>query len=438
MDEISLLKKLVSFQSVSTQQQYRVQLEETVTYLDHLLQSIGFKTSVIRTARHPLLYAILDTNSAETIGFYSHYDVQPPEPLKDWLSEPFVLTEREGKLFGRGTADDKGHIAQVITAVFSAQKAKKLHKNIIVLYEGEEEIGSENFESALHNVVDELKTASAFYILDSSVRDAETPMIEYGLRGLLYYELLVTMSSKDLHSGLYGNLVANPANAISQFLGSIKNNNGHVIIPHFYDSVIRPSSSEVKTLKRAKPSKDSDVQNAGVKDLFVPKGSHFALASKVLPSFDINGMLSGYIGEGAKTIIPGKAMAKFSFRLVPNQQPEKINTSIQKYVDAFFKKLPVDYSLKLLSSDFPFLTASDNEYIRKTIHLFNKNFKNKTVLNRSGGSIPAADILSRLTGKPVVITGFTSPESNLHSPNECISKELFTKGTRILTDLLSL
>ncbi|MEK9178882.1 MAG: M20/M25/M40 family metallo-hydrolase, partial [Patescibacteria group bacterium] len=389
---------------------------------------MGFKVRVIPTKKHPLLFAILDNGSSETYGFYSHYDVQPPEPLDQWKSPPFELTETDGKLVGRGTADDKGHIAQVIFAVKQAQEKKKLNKNIFLIYEGEEEIGSQNFEPALLTIQKTLQKADVFFILDSSTRDIETPMIEYGLRGLLYYELTVTLSHKDLHSGLYGNLVENPANIVTQLLSSIKNIDGFVTIPHFYDTVLSPSSKEISLLKKTKPSKDQDIQSAGVKDLVVPKGSHFALASKVLPSFDINGMISGYTGEGAKTIIPAKASAKFSFRLVPNQDPVIIGKLFQKFVHKFFDKKTLNYKLDLLSSDFPFLTLPDNKYIHITKKVFAKHFKNETLLNRSGGSIPAADTLSRLTKKPVVITGFTSPESNLHSPNEFIDARLFQKG----------
>ncbi len=432
---IDILREIVAIESVSTDPKKQPDIRRAVDYLKRNLTPLGFSVNVVGS-KLPLVFAKLDRNSTETLAFYSHYDVQPPDPLQEWHSSPFKLTEKDGRLYGRGVADDKGHIAQVIAALEEAVREKAIGKNVVLLYEGEEEVGSLEFENFIGRLAPELGKVDAFYILDSSVRDKNTPMLLYGLRGLLYYELTVKGPVHDLHSGLYGNLSPNPANIISAYLASLKDKNQKVTLPDFYQDVVKPDAKEKILLKRASGNSAEVLRGMGVKEFLLPQNMPYEFAAKTYPSFDVHGIRSGFTDEGVKTVIPSQASAKFSFRLVPNQQPAAIDRELKAYTKKFFAKYPVSYELTTQSSSFPYVTGLDNEYIQKTESVFKKHFPKPIVFNRSGGSIPAAEVLSRLFQKPVIITGFVGTGSRIHSPNENTDKELFLKGVKVIKDLL--
>ena len=433
MNALQFLEKLVSYASVSTLKANQPQLKKIVVFLEKTLKDFGFVVKLVGTT-HPLIYAYQDNQAQETVGFYAHYDVQPIEPLSKWKSPPFKLTAAGNKLFGRGVADDKGHIAQILAALTNTPREKR--KNIVLLFEGEEELGSLHFEEYLKKIINNVPNINVFYVLDAGVRDAETPMIEYGLRGLAAYTLKIKVASHDLHSGLAGNLVANPANILASLVASLKDKNGKVTLPHFYDNVLVVSETEDKLLQKSFGSLEKKLLEFGAKAFYLPSGAKTHLASKVFPSFDVNGIQSGYSEEGFKTIIPAEGVLKFSFRLVPKQEGQKIDGILRQYVADFLSQYPVQYELKGDYSE-AFLTDISSKEVAKTEKIFTQFFANKMVYNRSGGSIPAAEVLGRHFKFPIVITGFTSDDSRLHSPNENIDAALFEKGEKVLGELVS-
>lgn len=434
---LKLLQKLIAFKSISTESKYKQEVKNTAEFIKQQLVKLNFKVEIIPTKLHPLLFAEKNVGAQKTLGIYSHYDVQPPDPLAEWHSQPFSLTLKNNKLYGRGVADDKGHIAQTLSAIKEVIREKSLKNNLVLIYEGEEEVSSPNFTKAISGIQQRLKNVDCWYILDSEVRDKQTPMLIYGLRGIMYYELKIKSAKYDLHSGIYGNLAPNSAQILAYFLAKLKNENGRIALPNFYDDVSKPTDKELQLLKMAKDNPENTKKIMTVKDFLIPEGQTYETASKLFPSLEINGFYSGFIGEGEKTIIPSRASAKFSFRLVPKQKIDKIDAQLQKFTYTFFNQYPVDYQLQLLNTADAFVTELDNKFVKQITKIFNQYFQNSPIFNRSGGSIPAAGILSHLFNKPVIITGFTSPESALHAPNENIDLELFEKGIRVLKSLFS-
>ncbi|MFH0979525.1 MAG: M20/M25/M40 family metallo-hydrolase, partial [Candidatus Roizmanbacteria bacterium] len=336
---------------------------------------------------------------AKNLGIYAHYDVQPEDPVGEWKTPPFKLTVKNGKIYGRGTADDKGHLIQILTA------AKKLRNNIVFIFEGEEEVGSINFEELIKKDPF-LKKIDVFYVFDMGMKDKNTPQIFYGLRGVITFELRIKTNEADLHSGVYGNRVLNPAQLLAELMSKMKNSKTRQIkIPDFYNQIRETTREE--------------------KDLLLK--SNVTLLSKIYPALDINGMISGYTGEGSKTIIPASAMVKFSIRLVPNQDHKKIELLVEKFVRDNLPK-GVRYKFEVSTGSDAFYTDFKNIYTQKTAKIFEEVFNSKTLFNRSGGSVAAAEILKRLFKKPVILIGFTLPDDNIHAPNENFNEETFFKG----------
>jgi len=433
-DAHSILAELVALQSISTDPSKKKEMKKTISYLEKMAQICGMQTSIINTPLHPLFMAVLDRGKPNTRCFYSHYDTQPALRSNGWMSDPFILTERDGKLYGRGTADDKGHIAQLFTALANTQRENTLNSNIIILYEGEEEIGSLHFERAVSQLKSHLKNAQVFYILDSSVSDIDTPEILFGLRGIVEYTLTINTAKQELHSGLYGNVVPNAALILSQFITSMINQDNCITIPHMYDHVKKLTPSEDRLLKKNSREYEQLKNNMGLAHTVVPKGRKWYEASKTLPSLDIHGISSGYTDE-IKNIIPNSAKAVFSVRLVPNQKTDEVHTMIDAYAKQFFKN--ISYSLTNKAVAGPFTTDMENVYVYELVDIFKEFFPNPVRFTKSGGSIPAAEIVSRIFSKPVITTGFCSPDSNLHGPNEHIDTKLYAKGIRVLEKVLS-
>ncbi len=439
---ISLLTKLVSFQSVSADPSRHSELVETAKYLKSILMDIGFRVELVTTkSDRPLVCAYYDAPGAkETVGIYTHYDVQPEDPADGWRSEPFFLTKRDGKLYGRGVADDKGHVVQTIIALKTLIENKNLGYSVVLLIEGEEEAGTANFEALLHDVtVCDLERVDAFYILDMGMRSKKVPQIFTGLRGIVSGEITIETASSDAHSGIFGNRIYSAAQWLASVLGNVKDPlTSKVNIPGFYDDIERVADKEYQSL----------VANADPESELLARSKAFALAtghfvpeiypsdmpvslySKLLPSFEINGIWSGYTGIGAKTIIPARASAKFSARIVSGQSGAKMERLIREYfLGAIPKIVKVDIHLKYSEAVG---ISTDNKWIDKTTQTLVEHFGNSVVFNRSGGSIPAAEIISRLYSKPIVMTGFTLPDENIHAPDENMDEEMFLGGIEVL------
>ena len=431
---IKLLSDFIAIESVSTDKSRHKEILKAVDFLKKMISKLGFEVDIYQIKdSSPLIVAkrIISPN-LKTIGIYAHYDVQPEDPVDKWDSPPFKLDIRGGKIYGRGVADDKGHIIQILTAIDRSIKNKKLSNNIVLVFEGEEENKGANFELFVGQAKKDLETVDVFYIFDMGMKAKNIPQIFYGLRGIITGELKIKIGKTDLHSGVYGNRVINPAQIIAEFLAKIKNGETNEIkIPGFYSTVKKISQKERDLLSEFISDDETEKKNAGIKKFI----GDF-LSSKVLPSFEVNGIVSGYTGQGSKTIIPSEATLKFSIRLVPNQ----ISQEIKKITEDFIRRnLPkgVDYVLEISDGGDPFYTDFENNFAKKTAEILSDVFKNKTYFNRSGGSIAAAEVLQRLFKKPIILTGFTLPDENIHAPNENIDEEMFYKGIVSLEKIIS-
>lgn len=438
---LKTLSNFIAIQSVSTDSTRFGEIKKAVTFLTEKLENIGFTVkSIGREKAPPLIVAHRDVAGAKkTIGIYGHYDVQPEDPVNEWKTSPFTLTQKDGLLLGRGVADNKGHVIQNLTAIESLIKENKLSNNIVFVLEGEEETGSAHFSDFVEDsdIRPLLDTVDVFYVTDVGMHAKNEPQIFYALRGLLYFQLQVTIGERDLHSGIYGNRVLNPIQVLSDVMSKVKNiQNGEVQIPGFYDDVRSIGGEEMSMIRKTVRSDEEEKKEANVYKVVSLKGIAPTLATKLYPSFDIHGMWGGYMGEGQKTVIPRTAFAKFSFRLVGHQEPNKIEKMVQNYIKEIMPD-GVKYELTTLSKEGAFYTGIDDSHMKKTVEILEKEFGVKPLFNLSGGSIPASAILQNLTHKPVILTGFTLPNDNIHSPNENFDEDMFWKGIDVLKKLYS-
>ena len=436
---LNFLSDFVSIPSVSTQKERFKEILKAANFLKDKFLSLGFKVKLIQEKNSPpLVLAYKFIGSKTTIGIYGHYDVQPEDPINEWKTPPFRLTIKNRKIYGRGVADNKGHIVQNIFAIEELIKENKLKNNIVFLIEGEEESAGSNFEKYILKSKDILSKIDVFYLTDVEMIKKNIPTIYYALRGIVYFELKVKIGEYDLHSGSYGNLVLNPVQFLADLFSRMKDwQTGKILIPGFYQDLRKISSQERKILKRALLTEKEILKEAKLYLIHPTDKKEPSLSTKIYPSMDINGIIAGYTGEGAKTIIPKEATVKFSFRLVEYQKPEKIIKLVKKFIKNQIPK-GMRYELKVFGSAAPFYTPINNEYIMKTKEILEKFFGQQVVFDRVGGSIPAAEILQRVFKKPIILTGFILPDCNLHAPNENFDEEMFRKGIEALKLIYSL
>ena len=435
---LNLFSDFVKIQSVSTDKNRFSEIEKAVSFLKNFLLSLGFSVKILEKEKAPplILATLIKDEKAKTIGIYGHYDVQPEDPVSEWKKPPFLLKEKEGKFFGRGVADNKGHIVENLFAIKYLIEEKRLKNNIVFILEGEEEVGSVHFEDYVKEAKDVLSKVDVFYLTDTGMHQKNIPQIFYGLRGIVYFELIVKIGKRDLHSGVYGNRVYNPINVLADLIAKIKDiKTGKILIPKFYEKLRKIEKDELLLLKKTLKSNEEEKKEAGVFGLTEIEGFS-SLSSKIFPSFDCHGIISGFIGNGQKTVIPKEAKVKFSFRLVEYQDPKKIEAQVFDFVKENLPK-EVKWELKCLSKSAPFYTDVKNEWVKKTVSILKDVFGNEVVLNRSGGSIPAAEILQRLYKKPIILTGFTLPDDNIHAPNENFDSEMFFLGIKALERIYS-
>ena len=445
---IQEFSQFISIPSVSADPKRAPCMTEAVDFLSKKLISLGFDVQLLQNGHDPATIFAKRNGSTEgkTIGIYGHYDVQPEDPVREWDSEPFVLTQKNGRFYGRGTADNKGHIIQNIAALEELVSTQSLKNTIVFLIEGEEETGSENFASYIETLKKELMKVDVFFITDVEMYKKNIPMIIYALRGLVYFELQVCVGERDMHSGVYGNAIPNPAQILCDLFAQMKDvRTGEVQIPGFYDDIRIIDDKERALLMKKAVSDDEFQKDAGAYSLTSLRNVPSYLAPKLFPSLDIHGISSGFTGEGPKTIIPAKAHAKFSCRLVENQDVKKMEKRVRKFVGEyfsarhhFFSRGPTTLIRKKISSpqieiktysyDNPFYCSIDDPFLQKTAKILSEHFGHETVFMREGGSIPAAEIIQRVLKKPVVLTGFVLPDANLHAPNENFDEEMFFSG----------
>lgn len=424
------LKDFVAIPSISTLAENKPDIQRAAEYVAKILKSMGMdNVAIMPTAGHPVVYGeYLKAPGKPTVLVYGHYDVQPVDPLNEWVSKPFEPTVRSENLYGRGASDMKGQdIAFLAALAASIQHGGGLNANVKVLIEGEEEIGSPNLGAFLKENKEKLK-ADFSLNADSGIIAPTIPAIVYGLRGLAYFELWVHGPEHDLHSGMFGGAVHNPAQVLAELIAGMHDKKGRVTLPGYYDDVRKLTKEERKNLKRV-PRSDKQIkaEAANPPRLYGEEGYTNIERLGARPTLEINGLLSGFIGEGSKTVLPGKAMAKISMRLVPDQDPNKVEKQLIAYLKKNAPKT-VTWNLKAFGKTPGVLTAFDSLQVKAAQKALQAVFGVKPVFRREGGSVPVVSDIQRILGIDSVIMGFGLPDDNLHAPNEKQHIPTFFKG----------
>ncbi len=424
------LKALLRIQSISTDPEHKEDCRRAAELLLAELKRIGMENAhLIEGEGHPMVYADwLHAAGKPTVLIYGHYDVQPPDPLDEWLSPPFEPTERNGNIYARGAVDDKGQVMAQVKALESLLAANgSLPLNVRVLFEGEEEVGGETIAKYVASKPADLKADFAL-VSDTELFAPGLPTLCVGLRGMIYTELEVRGAKTDLHSGIYGGAAPNPFVSIAQIIAKLKDENGRILIPGFYDGIIPPSREELAAW-RSLPFDEEEYQKTevGSKQLVGEPGYSVLERTWARPTLDVHGIPGGFTGAGAKTVIPAKAVAKVSMRLVPGMNPSKVFELYKSYVEKI-APAGVDVEVRLIHSGDPCLVPVDNPYIRAATRALHEVWGKDTVFIRSGGSIPIVGDLDRNLGLPSVMMGFGLPDDNLHAPNEKFNLKNFKLG----------
>ena len=425
------LKSLLRIPSISTLSEHTGDVRFAAQSLAGEMERIGLEhVRVIETSGHPLVYGDwLHASGKPTCLAYGHYDVQPADPLDEWHTPPFEPTERNGNLYARGAVDDKGQMFMHLKALESLfqSPAGAPPINVRVILEGEEEVGGEGIARFVREYPDQLHADFAL-VSDTEMFAPGLPTLVVGLRGMIYTELEAQGARTDLHSGIYGGAAPNPFVALAQVIAALKNPEGHILIPGFYDKVAAPSADEVKAWKSL-PFDEEDYRKSEVGSSALAGEPGFSVQERtwVRPTMDVHGMPGGFIGAGAKTVIPAKATAKVSFRLVPDMNPQEAFAQYKNYVESLQPK-GVKFSVRLIHSGDPIVVRTDNPYIRAATHALHQVFGKETVFIRSGGSIPIVGDFERHLKIPTVMMGFGLPDDNLHAPNEKFHIANFHRG----------
>lgn len=428
---IGELKEFLAIPSVSTNPENVPDIRRCAEWLSAQMTRIGLQNvQIFPTPGHPVVYADwLGAPGKPTVLLYGHYDVQPPEPLELWTSPPFAATIRDGKLFARGSADDKGQVLIHLKSIEAfLRDGGALPVNIKLLIEGEEEIGSEHLEPFVREHKEMLK-ADLVLISDSSMFAKGVPSICYGLRGLAYMQVDLVGPNKDLHSGSFGGTVHNPVQALAEIIARLHDKDGKITIPGFYKGVLPLSKKERAAYKKLPWSDKKYAKELGVAALYGEKG--FTTLERVWarPTVECNGIWGGFTGEGAKTVLPSKASAKISMRLVPNQTSARAAKLFEKYIKKIAPKT-VKVTVRNLHGGEPAITPIDSPGVRAAVAALEKGFGKKPLYQREGGSIPIVVQFKQLLGLDTVLLGFGLPDENAHAPDEFINLENFFGGIR--------
>lgn len=422
------LLELLKIPSVSAKSEHSADMQKCAEVVrERLIEAGADKAAVYPTDGYPVVYGekIVDP-SKPTVLVYGHYDVQPAEPLELWHSGPFEPVIKDGKIYARGSADDKGQFYMHVKALETLVKTNTLSSNIKFLIEGEEEVGSPNLGKFVSENKELLK-ADVILISDSSMISMDTPSIDIGVRGLAYIQVEVTGPNRDLHSGVYGGAVANPITTLAKMIASCHDENNHITIPGFYDDVVEATKEERELMARAPYNEEEYSKDLGVQKLWGEKGYTTNERTGIRPTLELNGIWGGYTGEGSKTVLPSKAFAKVSARLVPNQSSTKIAEMLQEH----FKKIaPEGVTVKTieLHGGEPYMTPIDSKAYQAAASAIKATFGKDPIPVRGGGSIPICSILEKELGIKIVFMGFGLDSDNLHSPNEKYDLVNFYKG----------
>jgi acetylornithine deacetylase/succinyl-diaminopimelate desuccinylase-like protein len=422
------LVKYVSIPSVSAQETHRPDMKRAAEWIAGEAKKAGLEPEIIPTKGHPIVLARTPRRKGRPhFMVYGHYDVQPAEPFELWTTPPFE-PRREGKfLYGRGASDNKGqHVAHLRAIEAYLSTGTELPCDITLLIEGEEEVGSKNLPEFLKKNRKALDV-NAVVISDTGIPSVKQPAVTYSLRGIIAFEITIHGPSRDLHSGLFGGSLNNPAMALCQMLAQVRDKNGKVTIPGFYDDVQPLSAAERKEVAKLKFDAKSYAKFLGVPELFGEKGFTANEQRSARPTFEINGLTSGYQGQGSKTIVPAWARAKVTCRLVANQKPAKVRAAV---IDHLKKICPKNVRLEISSGHGgdPYLVQPNNPAVAAARTALRKSFKAEPILLREGGSIPIVNDFKRILGADTLMIGLALPEDNAHSPNERFSLDCFEKG----------
>lgn len=422
------MMSLLRIPSVSAQREHIQDMAVCAEAVKEGLLAAGAdRAEIMETDGHPVVYGekIIDP-AKPTVLVYGHYDVQPPEPLELWETPPFEPTIRDGKVYARGSADDKGQFFMHVKALEVMAKTNTLPTNIKFLIEGEEEIGSPSLGKFVRENKELLK-ADVILISDSAMLSMETPSLDIGVRGLSYIEVEVTSADRDLHSGTYGGAVANPITILAQMIASCHDENNHITIPGFYDDVAEVSKEEREMMAKAPYDEEEYKKEIGIPDVWGEKGYSTFERTGIRPTLEVNGIWGGYTGEGSKTVLPAKAFAKISARLVPNQSSEKMTELLLNYFQSI---APSSVTVKATyhHGGEPYTTPIDSKGYQAAAQAIKKTFGKEPVPVRGGGSIPISSLLEEELGVKIIFMGFGLDSDNLHSPNEKYGIENFYKG----------
>lgn len=429
-EALANLQELLRIPSISTLPESQADMERAAHWLADKLREIGLEhAQVMPTAGHPIVYAdwLKAGPTAPTLLIYGHYDVQPVDPLDEWLTPPFEPTIKGDNLFGRGVTDDKGQLYVHVAAVEAYLKSgTRLPLNIKFLLEGEEEIGSSHLGEFIQGHLDLLK-ADAALISDTHLADPATPIIVTGVRGLTYMELSLRGSHHDLHSGSYGGVVENPLNAMVKLLASLHDEQGHVTIPGFYDDVQELTPAERQALNSGLVTEETVLAETGAPALWGEAGYSVVERKSVRPTLDIHGIKGGFIGSGQKTVIPAAASAKVSMRLVPNQNCDKIAQLFTDHIHRISPKTMEVSVQKMVCGDGAVVDIL-SPAIEAAAEAYEQSFGRRPLYTREGGSIPVVGLFNKILNIPSVMMGFGLPDDRAHAPNEKFHLPNFFRG----------
>ncbi len=436
-DLIKPLFELLKIPSISTQEKYKKDMERARNYLLKLFSSMGFKTKILKGIKHDAVFAELTTkHSLPTTLIYGHYDVQPPDPLNEWKTPPFNPTIKGDEIFARGSSDDKCQFMIHIMAIKELRKEKefKLPVNVKFIIEGEEEIGSPSIDSFAKKYSKDLLKSDFLIVSDSEMPHKNQPAIDISLRGILYTEISIETAKQDVHSGSFGGVAENPIILLCRLISKLKNKNGKINIPGFYKDVIIPTSDHLADIKKYSKTQEEIIKEGG---LFGIGGGEYNYSLEkrigIRPTFDVNGIWGGYQEEGSKTIIPYKASAKISMRLVPNQNPDKIFRLFEKEVRRIFPKW-VNVKIKRLVDCLPYIAPTNHKVYDLMKQSLKKVYGKEPILKRVGGSIGFVPIMAKALKIPVIMVGFALPDANIHAPNEHFNLKNYYKGIELMKD----
>jgi acetylornithine deacetylase/succinyl-diaminopimelate desuccinylase-like protein len=425
---LSELFEWLRIPSISADSRRKLDVRKAAEFLGEKLLNAGAdKVEICETKGHPIVYAerIVDP-SMPTVLVYGHYDVQPADPLDLWHSPPFEPVIKDNKIYARGACDDKGQVYMHVKALEVMMKLNLLSCNIKFMVEGEEEVGSDNLGIFVKENKTKLK-ADVILISDTALISLEHPSITTGLRGLSYMEVEVTGPNRDLHSGVYGGAVANPVNVLCSIIASLHDENGRVTIPGFYDRVVELTEADRLALNKAPFDLNAYKRELGIDDIKGEKGFTTLERTGVRPTLDVNGIWGGYTGEGAKTVLPSKASAKISMRLVPNQRSAEITELFTKHFESI---APGNVKVKVMAhhGGEPAVTPTDSASYKAASKAFEEVFGKTPIPTRDGGSIPIVALFKRELGLDTVLMGFGFDSDAIHSPNEHYGINNFVLG----------